>query len=238
MANSDLVHALSRGLELLRLIAAAPEAMRLNDLAARSGLKKTTAYNLLRTLCAHKFAEKDDAGCYAVGPAFFELADKRIDTDRQEAARSAMLELAQRFPDHVITLAALKGSEVDCLLRISPELPGSVQRAAERRFMPYSSVSAIVIQAAYPQESQAMEAAYPFDEYGAGIWGDAANFDRVRDKALAERCCARVRNHLFTTAFVMPERHALGFSVRTDADPDMGSYRRAAEFFRRRVWRV
>ena len=60
MANSDLVQSLLRGLDIVELLAAHPEGMRLNDLADATGLKKPTAHNLLRTLCARDFVAQDD----------------------------------------------------------------------------------------------------------------------------------------------------------------------------------
>ena len=58
MANSDLVQSLLRGLDLVEMLADHPEGLHLNDIAAKSGLKKPTAHNLLRTLCARGFAAR------------------------------------------------------------------------------------------------------------------------------------------------------------------------------------
>ena len=69
MANSDLVQSLLRGLDLVEMLADHPEGMYLNDLAARAGLKKPTAHNLLRTLVSRGFAARDEAGRYTAGPA-------------------------------------------------------------------------------------------------------------------------------------------------------------------------
>jgi len=105
--------------------------------------------------------------------------------------------------------------------------------------MPYSSASAVVLQAANPQEASCLESLYPFDEYGAGLWGDAASFAAVRDKVLRERRFMRTnRDGHVALAFVMPECHSLGFSFRPNGEVQMDGYHKAAEFFRRRVWRV
>ena len=236
MANSDLVRSLVRGLELVELLAAHPEGSRLNDLAEATGLKKPTAHNLLRTLCARGFAAKDDAGRYFVGPALTAAAERARLSDRLKLAETALLDLAGRFEGHVLTVATLTPTAVKCELRVSPDMPGVVQHPAERDFMPYSSVSAIVLQAANPQEARPLETLYPFEEYGVGIWGDAEKFAGVRRQVLREECLMRERGGHVALAFVMPKCRSLGFSFRTGDGVSLAPYRAAAEEFRRRVW--
>lgn len=236
MANSDLVRSLLRGLELVELLAAHSEGTRLNDLAEATGLKKPTVHNLLRTLCARGFAAKDDAGRYVVGPALVAAAERVRRSDRAKIAETALLELAGRFDDHVLTVATLTPTVVKCELRVSPDMPGVVQHPVGRDFMPYSSVSAIVLQAANPQEARPLETLYPFDEYGSGIWGDAEKFAEVRDRVLREHCLFRERGGHVALAFVMPGCRSLGFSFRGDPGFSLEPYRAAAGEFRRRVW--
>lgn len=236
MANSDLVRSLVRGLELVELLAAHPEGSHLNDLAEATGLKKPTAHNLLRTLCARGFAARDDAGRYFVGPALVAAAERARRSDRLKLAETALLDLAGRFEGHVLTVATLTPAAVKCELRVSPDMPGVVQHPAGRDFMPYSSVSAIVLQAANPQEARPLETLYPFEEYGVGIWGDAEKFAGVRRQVLREECLMRERGGHVALAFVMPKCRSLGFSFRTGDGVTLAPYRAAAEEFRRRVW--
>ena len=239
MANSDLVQSLSRGLELVELLAGHPEGLRLNELAEKTGLKKPTAHNLLRTLCARNFADRTEDGRYIAGPVFHAAAEQIKRSERTRNAEEALLELADRFDGHVLTVATLTASAVKCVLRVSPDLPGVVQHPESRTFMPYSSASAIVLQSANPQEASRLEALYPFDEFGAGLWGDAAGFAAARDQVLRERYFMRTnRNGHVAVAFVMPECHSLGFSFQPNGEVKMDDYRQAAEFFRRRVWRL
>ena len=236
MANSDLVQSLLRGLDLIELLAARPEGAHLNDLAEAAGLKKPTAHNLLRTLAARGFAARDDAGRYVVGPALAAAAENAKRSDRVKLAETALLDLAGRFGGHVVTVATLTPTAVSCELRTSPDMPGVVQHPAGRDFMPYSSVSAIVLQAANPQEARPLETLYPFEEYGVGIWGDAAKFARVRAEVLRKHFLLRERGGHVALAFVMPECRSLGFSFRGDAEVPLEPYRAAAAEFRRRVW--
>ena len=238
MANSDLVQSLLRGLELVDILAAHPEGLRLNDLAEKAALKKPTAHNLLRTLCARGFAARDDGGHYTAGPVFYAAADQVRISERDHRAEEALLDLAERFDGHVLTVATLTASEVKCLLRVSPDRPGVVQHPENRNFMPYSSVSAIVLQAANPQEASRLEALYPFDEYGAGLWKDRAGFAEIRDRVLRDRYFMRTHPGHVALALVMPECRSLGFSFQPDGEIKLARYREAGEFFRRRVWRI
>ena len=236
MANSDLVQSLLRGLDLVEMLADHPEGLHLNDIAAKSGLKKPTAHNLLRTLCARGFAARDEAGRYTVGSALCAAADKTRHSERAKLAESALLELARSFPEHVLTLAALKDSAVKCVMRVSPDLPGVVQHPENREFMPYSSVSAIVLQAANPQAAHRMEQLYPFDEYGAGLWGTWESFTAELQQVAHDGCFARESNGHFAFAFLMPEYHTLGFSIRRRELSPLEPYLEAAAKFRRKIW--
>ena len=237
MANSDLVRSLLRGLELVELLASHPEGAHLNDLAEATGLKKPTLHNLLRTLCARGFADRDDTGRYIAGPALVAAADRVRRSGRGKLAEAALLELAGRFEGHVLTVATLTPTVVKCELRVSPDMPGVVQHPVGRDFAPYSSVSAIVLQAANPQEARGLETLYPFEEYGVGIWGDAARFSEVRGEVLREQFLMRERNGHVALAFVMPNCRSLGFSFHGAPEFSIEPYRAAAAEFRRRVWR-
>ena len=236
MANSDLVQSLLRGLDLVELLVMHPDGAHLNDLAESTGLKKPTVHTLLRTLCARGFAARDDAGRYVVGPALVAAADRVRNSFRLKIAETALLELAARFEGHVLTVATLTPTAVKCELRVSPDMPGIVQHPVGRDFMPYSSVSAIVLQAANPQEARRLEALYPFEEYGVGIWGTQPSFAEVRAKVLREHCLMRERNGHIALAFVMPECRSLGFSFHRGPGFSLEPYRAAAAEFRRRVW--
>ena len=236
MANSDLVQSLLRGLDLVELLAAHPEGAHLNDLAEATGLKKPTVHNLLRTLCARGFAARDDAGRYVVGPALTAAADGVRRSEQIKRAEAALLDLAERFAGHVLTVATLTPTVVKCLLRVSPDMPGVVQHPVGRDFMPYSSVSAVVLQAVNPQEARRLETLYPFEEYGVGIWGTPAAFAEVRARVLKDEFMMRERNGHVALAFVMPECRSLGFSFHGAGRTPLEPYRAAAAEFRRRVW--
>lgn len=236
MANSDLVQSLLRGLDLVEMLAGQPEGMRLNDIAERSGLKKPTVHNLLRTLCARGFAARSNDGRYTAGPALYAAAEQMKRSERTRRAEDALLELARRFDGHVLTVAALTSSAVKCVLRVSPDQPGFVQRPEHREFMPYSSVSAIVLQAADSEAARRIELLFPFDEYGAGLWGTRENFAAALKQVAHDGCFVRESDDHFAFAFLMPEYHTLGFSLRRRSLSPLEPYLEAAAEFRRKVW--
>lgn len=236
MPNSELVQSLLRGADLLKLISSSPDGLRLNELCAATGLKKSTAHNLMRTLCFRKFAVKDGHNRFHIGPAVQEIADGTPAHRKLRHARSAMLKLRTRFHDCTITLACLAGTEVRCLLRMTPLNPGVVQLPGERCFMPYVSASAILLQALYPQKTAALEQQYPFEEYGAGLWGSIENFSAAREKVVQLGFFCRFSRNMVLAAFPLPEFHTLGFHFPAGAEPDWNKFKEAAAEFGSAVW--
>ena len=236
MPNSDLVQSLLRGLDLLKHISSRTDGMRLNELTAVSGLKKPTVHNLLRTLAARGFVVKDTMNRFNIGPALYEIAGSGSLIRRQMKAQAVFVKLAQQLPESVITLSNLAVDSVRCLLRMSPDAPGELQRPVERFFTPYVTVSSIVLQSEYPLEAQRLEQHYPFDEYGIGMWGNLKKFEAAKARVVQEKYCCRISKGMVSIAFAMPECYALGFHFPIEDDFDVEKYRRIAAEFRNLVW--
>ena len=236
MPHSELVQSLLKGLDLLKLISLKNNGVRLNELAAETGIKKTTLHNLLRTLCARGFLVKDSANRFKTGPAVLEIAKNQQTVTRRTRAADFCVELQEMFPDNVVTLATLSGSGVRCIFRVSPDRPGELQRLPERNFMPYVSVSSIVLQAANPFKARHLEEHYPFEEYGIGMWGSLKKFEEAKDSVLKQKYFLRDNGKTISIAFVMPECFTLGFSFPHVENFRIDRHLKAAEFFRRNVW--
>ena len=236
MPNSELVQSLLRGIDILKHIASRTDGMRLNELAFVTGLKKPTLHNLLRTLIARGFVFKDNMNRFNIGPALYEIAGTGALARRQMKAQAVFVKLTGNLPGCTITLASLSVDSVRCLLRISPDSPGELQRPVERCFTPYVSVSSIVLQAHYPEEAKALEQHYPFDEYGVGMWGNLEKFSAAKSKVVQEGFCCRISKGMVSLAFVMPEFYALGFHFPIDNDFNVEKYRKVADDFRKMVW--
>ena len=236
MPHSELVQSLLRGLDILKHISSRPDGMRLNELSVVTGMKKPTVHNLLRTLAARGFVFKDGMNRFNIGPALYEIAGTGTLARRQMKAQSVFGSLAGKLPGCTITLSTLSVDSVRCLLRMSPDAPGELQRPAERCFTPYVMVSAIVLQAAYPEAAGQLEELYPFEEYGVGMWGTPENFNTAKLKVLQDGFCCRISRGMVSLAFVMPECYALGFSFPFEDKFDIEKYREAALSFRSAVW--
>jgi DNA-binding IclR family transcriptional regulator len=212
MAHSDLVHSLLRGLDILKLISSRPEGMRLNEITQDTGLKKSTVHNLLRTLAAREFLVKDNLNRFSLGPAVLDMASSIKKNDTMENLSTMLLDFSRRFPQCTLTVSALRGNEIRCLLRISPDLPGLLQHPSDRFFMPYVSASAIALQSANPELAGELEKRFPFDEYGIGKWGTLKKFEQQKQQVLQDGFCCQNKKDSFAVAFIMPEAMVLGFS--------------------------
>lgn len=238
MPNSELVQSLLKGLDLLKLVSLKHNGVRLSELALETGMKKPTLHNLLRTLCARGFLVKDEAGFFRIGSAVSEIAENQQTTARRTQAADLCVRLQKKFPGNVITLAALSGPAIRCIFRVSPDRPGELQRPPDRNFMPYVSVSSIVLQAANPFEAGLLEERYPFEEFGIGMWGELKKFEAAKEQALKQKYFLRDTGKFISIAFVMPECFTLGFSFPHVENFCIDNHLKAAEFFRRNVWGV
>lgn len=236
MPHSELVQSLLRGLDILKHISTRPDGMRLNELTVATGLKKPTLHNLLRTLAARGFVFKDNMNRFNIGPALYEISASGTLMRRQIKAQSKFASLAEELPGCTITLSTLSVDTVRCLLRISPDAPGEIQRPTDRSFTPYVMASAIVLQAVYPEKSVQLEKRYPFDEYGVGMWGSQENFSAEKQKVLQDGFCRRISRGTLSLAFAMPECYVLGFYTPAQYEYDIEKYREAASNFRNAVW--
>ena len=89
-----------------------------------------------------------------------------------------------------LTLVLLSGytaAEARCVFRVSPDQPGKLQKPDNQIFMPYVSVSSIVLQAANPEKGQLLETVFPFNEYGIGMWGTKENFAKAKELVLKQK---------------------------------------------------
>jgi DNA-binding IclR family transcriptional regulator len=236
MPHSELVQYLLRGLDILRHISSRPDGMRLNELAAVTGLKKPTLHNLLRTLAARGFVFKDSMNRFNIGHAFYEIASSGAFAHKLAKAQNVFIDQAEKLPGATITLTVLPQDRVRCLQRVSPDDPGNIQRPEEMIFTPYVMVSSIVLQSAYPEAAARLEERYPFEEYGIGMWGSVEKFSAAKQKVLQDGFYCRVSRGKMSLAFVMPECHALGFCFPIEDKGDIEQYREAALDFRHAVW--
>lgn len=172
LPGDSLVQSLSRGLEILELLARAGEGLGLAQVAEGLSVKPPTAHNLLRTLVAHGFVEKTGRPVrYVLGSAIPRLAQLHATRTWAERAEASLRALSRCLPEATLTIAEYAGGEVSLVLRMSPENPGVMEHPRARHMHAYGSASALVFQAFLREEDRdAYRQRYPFWEYGAQLW--------------------------------------------------------------------
>jgi DNA-binding IclR family transcriptional regulator len=181
MTNSDLVQSVMRCLDILEIVASADEGVTLQELAQALAVASPTAHNLARTLLARGYLEKSSRPTrYRLGPAAFALVRSQSLRLYLQRAGDVMQRLALEIPGATVTLAEARGGEVQVVLRMSPELPGLLQRPEGMLLNAYVSAHALVFQAFWTEtERAAYRRRYPFDEFGAHAWSSQEHFDRT-----------------------------------------------------------
>ncbi len=191
LAGADLVQSLTRGLELLELIAGADEGLSLGHLAGELGVKPPTAHNLLRTLMARGYVEKTERPVrYRLGPALPQLVAQRSRRAWVDRAAETVARLYAALGGATVTVAEYGGGEVSLVLRMSPETGGTLERPAGRHMHAYGSASSLVFQAFLcTEDRQQFRQRYPFWEFGAQLWKTSEAFEleleRIRRQGYA-----------------------------------------------------
>ena len=176
MANSNLVQSLERGMTIVDLVARSGSGMTLAELADALAVKRPTAFNLTRTLVAHRYLEKTTRPVrFLLGPAVLENAEAWRHREVARKFETLVKQLSSNIPNAAVVLAEPLGGEVVAVHLIDKNRPGVMQHSSTRRLAPYIHASTLCLLAFWPPaEEAAYKARYPFDEYGAGIWGTEA----------------------------------------------------------------
>ncbi len=174
MANSNLVQSLQRGMMIVDLVARSGSGLTLMELADALAVKRPTAFNLTRTLVAHRYLEKTSRPVrFLLGPAVLENAEAWRHREIAKQFEVLVRQLATEIPNAAVVLAEAMGGDVVAVHLIDKNRPGIVQHSSTRRLAPYVHASTLCFLAFWPpDEESAYETRYPFNEYGTGIWGD------------------------------------------------------------------
>lgn len=187
MAGANLVGSLVKALDILGVVARAPEGLRLKDIADEMGLKTTTAYNLVRTLHSTGYLRKTPKGLYALGPKVDELVDAQASRRLLQRAEETMRDLALALPQATLTFAEAAGTLLVVRLRISPDQPRRLQRPRGRTAAPYSSATGLLFLAFGDAEwTEEVRLEHPFHEHGSRLWDDP---ERLRGYLADVRAC-------------------------------------------------
>lgn len=92
-AAGDTSQTLSRGLDVLELLAASPTGRNPSQIAAELGLSRTIVYRLVGTLAEHGFVRRNSNGLLSIGLAALRLTDN-IHPALREATHEILVQLA------------------------------------------------------------------------------------------------------------------------------------------------
>ncbi len=177
MAGSGLVGSVVKALDILQLAAESPSSIRLCDIAERLEMKTPTAHNLVRTLISRNFLVKDRNKRLCIGPAFFELPGRRRRGELLNRAEKVMRRLSVKFPDAVITLGELAGTEIFCRRRMSPDRLGEMQKPMNQSFHGYASVTGVALYLFGSVDTELWHRRWNFEEHGIPIYGSREKFN-------------------------------------------------------------
>lgn len=131
----DRVQSVERALAVLRLLAEEGVPLRLSDVQRKTGLQKSIAFRLLKTLEASRFVEQDaGGGGFRIGIAAFEIAQAYPRGGSLIRLVRPYLRTLVAGSPHTAYLAALDGFEIVYLASVEGTGPLRVHvRAGQRR---------------------------------------------------------------------------------------------------------
>ncbi len=226
MASGNLVQALTRGLDILVLLAEAGESLSLKAISDRLGLKNTTVHNLLRTLRASGFAAQlSHSQEYTLGPRLPALM-ARYGANKLLMRMEGMLQaLAGDDPSCTYSFTQPVGGEVWCRLRLSPDHHSRMQRTPDTTFNLYSSASGLATLAFAGEEiSRPLQQRHPLLEEGAHLWPRREKLDAYLAQCRRDGFALHPLRSDTQLAVAAPVRHADGSFAGT-----LGASRSAGE---------
>lgn len=178
MRRTQPIQSLLRGVDLLQILADSGEGMRLQELADRLQLKLPTVHNLLSTLALRGLVEKCGPSRYVAGPAVLRMAGQIMNARGLRRVEAGALRLGAKPYQPTVNVCRATASQVQMLLRISPDAPAVVQRPAGRSVALYRTASGLAVLAFAPTDLVwLLEETYPFEEHGMPYWQSRDTLD-------------------------------------------------------------
>ncbi|MCF7837309.1 MAG: helix-turn-helix domain-containing protein [Candidatus Marinimicrobia bacterium] len=218
MANSQLVQSLLRGLDIIEQVARAPSGLALDDISNRTGLRKSTAHNLIRTLCSRGYLQRDHSRCYRMGGALPELWRQRYRQGVFRRAERVVRRLHEGYPGATINFCELVGQEIGCRLRMSADCPGAMRRPQGHTLSAFGSATGLCLQAFNASFRHALEAPGIFEESGQRAWSTRAAFDAAVGETARRGVAAIQVGDRWRLAAPVSDLFALGLQVQMDPE--------------------
>jgi IclR family acetate operon transcriptional repressor len=191
MPRGEPIQALVRGLEILEAVNRSAHGLSLSQIAERTGLKTTTAHNLVRTLIHKDYLSKQSHPVrYRVGSAVASLIRDFSGSSFLDRGAEVLKAFVARETSADALITEYVHGEVAVRIQVRPERPTTVERPRDRTMHPYGSASAVMFHALLSdEEREAFGQRHPFWEFGAHLWGSEDEFEvavaRARERQLA-----------------------------------------------------
>ncbi|OGV35647.1 MAG: hypothetical protein A2X48_03895 [Lentisphaerae bacterium GWF2_49_21] len=136
-------------------------------------LNPSTVHNLVKSLRLKGFVEKCQDGRLRTGNVFRELMKTNTVSGFHGKVEMEMKNIAGRFSNAIQTYSEISNSDINVIIRMSPDMPGIIQHPTATRFHLYYNVSALVHLAFGDSEAISwLKLSYPFMEEGLKYWKD------------------------------------------------------------------
>lgn len=209
------IRSIERAMAVVELLAGSPR-LTVAQVARASGLPRTTAYRVLRTLTLVGFAsEWTETGTYGPGPRLIQIGHRSDPRQRLvEAVRPVARALGQklRWP---VALASLVGAEVVVLYSTDNESPLAIDPQRPGVRLPVLESAAGLLQLAYASEAERALCLELVQDRAAAPPGPAA---RAAQAAMQQKLAA-----IRAQGYAVYEREGRLTARRSIAAPVMGS---------------
>jgi len=232
MPASQPIQSVVKVLSVIDAVAAAPEGVSVARLAERLGMRSTTVHNFVRTLLGEGVLRRSAGSRYVLGPRLWNVLGEATHCRDASKAEQAVRALAEALPEATVVLARCFGGEVTVTLRMSPDLPGHLQRPSSRTLSPYTSASVLALLAfGDADEAEAYCRRFPFEEYGGHAWPGRAALDAYLAECRQQGYVEAPSSQDFLVRLAVPWSRsaeaftAIGVSVAASASLDAAAAR-------------
>ncbi|MBN2640048.1 MAG: helix-turn-helix domain-containing protein [Victivallales bacterium] len=178
-----MIQSLSRAFEILRLVSASPDGLRLYELADRMGLQRTTVHNLAGSMIKENMLAKADGSRYILGGGIEELYMAQEQRAGRLHLESALLELQRKHPEASLIYSELRGGDIFGTIHIPSGTDSEIQYPSNMELNPYWTVCGMVFLAFLPHDAaQQIYQKHPFEYKGIEAWKNRDALDAALEQ--------------------------------------------------------
>lgn len=179
MPRGEPIQALVRGLEILEAVNRSEHGLSLSEIASQTGLKSTTAHNLVKTLIHKEYLTKQIQPVrYRSGAAVASLIRDFCGSSFLERSGEVLKAFVAREKGSDALITEYVHGEAAVRIHVRPQRPTTVERPRDRTMHPYGSATAVMLHALLPDEDRvAFRQRHPFWEFGAHLWESEDDFE-------------------------------------------------------------